>query len=193
MDLTAVPAHPTIVRVTSSTPRLPYRVIFVCMGNICRSPMAEAVLRTKLDRAGLSAQVVVDSAGTGSWHVGDPADQRTRAALSARGYPEEHLARVFDRQWFGERDLVIALDLDNQRTLRRMAPDRAQADAVRLLREFDPDADGLEVPDPYYGGTADFALALDQVEAACDGLVDHLRTTVRPAAPASAPCGATPA
>lgn len=158
---------------TSSIPR-PYRVIFVCMGNICRSPMAEAILRAKLDDAGLGDAVVVDSAGTGAWHVGDPADRRSRQALAQRGYPDGHIARVFDPQWFGERDLVVALDLDNQRALRRMAPDRDRAHAVRLLREFDPDADSLEVPDPYYGGTADFAVVMDQVEAACDGLVAYV-------------------
>jgi len=158
----------------TNPPSRPYRVIFVCMGNICRSPMAEAVLRAKLTDAGLGDSVIVDSAGTGAWHVGDPADRRTRQALARRGYADGHTARVFDPQWFVERDLVIALDLDNQRALRRMAPDRASAADVRLLREFDADADSLEVPDPYYGGAADFDLALDQVETACDGLVDHL-------------------
>ena len=153
----------------------PYRVLFVCMGNICRSPRAESVLRAKLSEAGLSDSVVVDSAGTGSWHVGEPADRRTREALARRGYPDAHVARVFDPQWFSERDLVVALDLDNQRALRRMAPDRATGARVRLLREFDPEADSLEVPDPYYGGTADFDVALDQVEAACDGLVGYVR------------------
>jgi protein-tyrosine phosphatase len=155
-----------------------YRVLFVCMGNICRSPMAESVLRTKLTEAGLSDCVVVDSAGTGSWHVGEPADRRTRQALQRRGYPDAHVARVFEPGWFDERDLVVALDLDNRRALQRMAPNRDSANAVRLLREFDPDADSLEVPDPYYGGTGDFDVALDQVEAACDGLVDHLRVVV---------------
>ena len=166
----------------TSSPARPYRVIFVCMGNICRSPMAESVLRHKLGDAGLADSVLVDSAGTGAWHVGDPADRRTREALARRGYADGHLARVFDAQWFHERDLVIALDLDNQRALRRMAPDRSSAAAVRLLREFDPDAESLEVPDPYYGGRADFDLALDQVEAACDGLVAHLRAQL-PASP----------
>ncbi len=176
MDLISIPTPRTISRVTPSDP--PYRVIFVCMGNICRSPMAQAVLRQKLADAQMSDAVVVDSAGTGAWHVGDPADRRTRQALARRGYPDGHVARVFDPQWFAERDLVIALDLDNQRALRRMAPDRPSADAVRLLREFDPDADSLEVPDPYYGGAPDFDVALDQVETACDGLVDHLREVV---------------
>jgi protein-tyrosine phosphatase len=156
----------------------PYRVLFVCMGNICRSPMAESVLRTKLAEAGLADCVAVDSAGTGRWHVGEPADRRTRQALQRRGYPETHVARVFEPAWFDERDLVVALDLDNHRTLRRMAPSRTAADAIRLLREFDPEADSLEVPDPYYGGVDDFDLALDQVEAACDGLVNHLRVVV---------------
>jgi len=140
--------------------------------------MAEAVLRAKLAEAGLSDCIDVDSAGTGRWHVGEPADRRTRQALLRRGYPDDHVARVFEPQWFDERDLVVALDLDNRRTLRRMAPNRDAAEAIRLLSEFDPDADSLEVPDPYYGGAGDFDLALDQVEAACDGLVDHLRVVV---------------
>lgn len=157
-----------------------YRVCFVCSGNICRSPVAEAVLRHRLAAAGLDRLVEVDSAGTGGWHVGQDADARALESLTRRGYGLEHVARQFDRSWFAERDLVLALDRGHLRELLRMAPDEEAADKVRLLRSFDPALDdapesALDVPDPYYGGREGFDLVLDQVEAAVAGLVDHLR------------------
>ncbi len=158
-----------------------YRVIFVCMGNICRSPMAEVVLRHQLTGRGLANLVTVDSAGTGGWHVGDPADRRARAALERRGYTSAHSARQFDPVWFADHDLVLALDDENLRDLKRLAPTRDQAAAVRRLREFDPDAEAVDVPDPYYGGAAGFDEVLDQIEAACAGLVDHLADTLNAA------------
>lgn len=152
-------------------------VIFVCMGNICRSPMAASVLRHELQAAGL-ANVTVSSAGTGNWHVGDPADRRAQVALSRRGYQTEHAAQQFEPPWFHDYDLVVAMDRDNLRELRRLAPTRADADTVRLMREFDPDAESIDVPDPYYGASTDFELVLDQLEPACRGLAAHLRETV---------------
>lgn len=156
-------------------------VIFVCMGNICRSPMAASVTRSELERVGLT-HVRVSSAGTGGWHVGDPADRRARAALTRRGYADDHAAQQFEPAWFNEYDLVVAMDRDNQRDLRRLAPTRAHADTVRLIREFDPDAESVDVPDPYYGASTDFDLVLDQLEPACRGLVTHLQgaTSVGP-------------
>ncbi len=140
-----------------STMPKPYRVCLVCLGNICRSPMAEAVLRAKLRAANLDDAVVVDSAGTGDWHVGHGADARARAALASRGYPNEHVARQFAAAWFADHDLILAMDEANLRELRRLAPDQQTADRVRLLRSYDPKATGdLDVPDPYYGGTDGF-------------------------------------
>lgn len=154
-------------------------VIFVCLGNICRSPMAALVLAQQLSDAGLGTFDVA-SAGTGSWHVGDPADRRAQAALARRGYPTEHTARQFRPEWFDAYDLVVAMDRDNQRDLRRLAPTRAQGDAVRLMLEFDPAAESLDVPDPYYGGAAEFDVVLTQLEAACRGLVGHLAVASLP-------------
>jgi protein-tyrosine phosphatase len=151
-----------------------YRVIFVCMGNICRSPMAELVFRQQLAQAGLADLVLVDSAGTGDWHVGDPADRRARAALERRGYPTDHAAKQFEPAWFAERELVIALDRDNLRELKRLAPTREDAESVRLLREFDAAAESVDVPDPYYGDAAGFDDVLDQIELSCAGLLQHL-------------------
>jgi protein-tyrosine phosphatase len=149
-------------------------VVFVCMGNICRSPMAESVLRHELEQAGLD-HVSVHSAGTGSWHVGDPMDRRAKAALERRGYGTEHTARQFESSWFDQYHLVVALDRDNQRDLRKLAPTRRHDDNVRLLLEFDPDAETLDVPDPYYGAAADFDEVLRQIEQACQGLVIQLQ------------------
>jgi protein-tyrosine phosphatase len=154
-----------------------YRVCFVCSGNICRSPTAEAVLRRRLAEAGLAGEVEVDSAGLGDWHVGQAADVRSMAVLRARGYPAwPHAAKQFEAADFAARDLVIALDSGHERGLRALAPDAEARDKVRLLRSYDPAAGrDLDVADPYYGGPDGFERVLDQVEAACAGLVDELR------------------
>jgi protein-tyrosine phosphatase len=144
------------------------------MGNICRSPTAEAVLRRRFADAGLGAEVEVDSAGTGGWHVGADADARSRAVFEARGYSLTHGARKFDRSWFEHLDLVLAMDADNLADLRRLAPDDDARSAVRLFRSFDPAAVAageLDVPDPYYGGATGFTDVLDLIEAAADGVV----------------------
>ena len=156
---------------------MPFRVCFVCSGNICRSPTAEAVLRRQLAEAGLAERVEVDSAGIGDWHVGRGADHRAAVALRQRGYPAwEHRARQFQPSDFGDRDLVVALDAGHERILRRLAPTAADRAKVRLLRSYDPAADGqLDVPDPYYGGPDGFERVLDLVEAACRGLVADVR------------------
>ena len=156
-----------------------FRVCMVCLGNICRSPMAAAVLRAKLAEAGLADRVVVESAGTGDWHVGDCADPRARATLRAAGYDDQHTARQFATTFYGDYDLVIAMDANNLRDLRRIAPASEIGDRVRMLRSYDPSAqDDLDVPDPYYGDDDGFQLVLAQVERACEGLVAELRASL---------------
>ncbi len=164
---------------------LPLRVCFVCTGNICRSPMADVVLRAMAartalgDGTALGNHLVVDSAGTGNWHAGEPMDPRAAAALAAAGYADHgHRARAFEAAWFGERDLVVAMARTHQQTLAGLARHRAggghRAELV-LLRPFDPRAGGsVDVPDPYYGDAAHFDECLAMIEAGCRGLVDDL-------------------
>jgi protein-tyrosine phosphatase len=155
------------------------RVLFVCMGNICRSPTAEGVMRGLVAEAGLSDRIAIDSAGTGGWHAGAAPDARATSAAAGRGIRLTGAARQVRLADFDDFDLLVALDADNARDLRRLAPDDASAAKVRLLREFDRAAgDDLDVPDPYYGASDGFGHVLDLVEAACRGLLDELRERV---------------
>jgi len=145
-------------------------VVFVCSGNICRSPIAEKVFAAELERAGLAEGVRVSSAGTGGWHVGDPADDRAAAVLRAAGYPSDHRARQVDAEALGA-DLIVALDDTHRRALCDVGVSR-----VRLLRSFDPTApEGAEVPDPYYGGDDGFDEVLAMIQAAVPGMLDWVR------------------
>ena len=158
-------------------PRL--RVLMVCMGNICRSPTAEAVLRHRLERAGLTADVWVDSAGTHAYHVGNPPDERSQEAGARRGYSLASLrARKVAQSDYAAFDLLLAMDWDNLGLLEESCPTDLRR-RLRRLTEFipvdHPLAGAPVVPDPYYGGPAGFEHVLDLIEASCDGLVEHLR------------------
>lgn len=150
------------------------------MGNICRSPTAEAVMRHLVEARGLSAEIHIESAGTGDWHVGDASDARARAAGLLRGYKLDGRAQQFRRHFFDRFDYVLAADQENLHTLDRLAPDAEARNKIRLLRSFDPAAPpGAEVPDPYYGSPDGFDEVLDLCEAACRGLLDHLERDLR--------------
>lgn len=154
----------------------PIRLCFVCLGNICRSPAAMAVMASLVAADGLSDAITVDSAGTGSWHLGDVPDHRTRAEARRRGIPLEHFGRQFVPADFARFDLVLAMDGSNVSDLGALALSGEARAKIRLLRSFDPSANGaLEVPDPYYGGPEDFAEVFDLVDAACRGLLASLR------------------
>ena len=165
---------------------MPYRITVVCLGNICRSPIGEAVLRQRLAAAGLSDRVAVDSAGTGDWHIGHPADPRSLAVLDAHGYDHDHVARQIAPHWMDGIDLLLAMDTANYRDLARMLPDGADRPELRMMRAFDPALAGcpepsadLDVPDPYYGGPEGFDEVLHMIEQAADGLVGDLLVTDR--------------
>jgi protein-tyrosine phosphatase len=157
------------------------RILFVCLGNICRSPTAEAVLRALAAREAPELSVEVDSAGTAGYHLGEPPDPRTCAAAARRGYDMRALrARIVEPGDFERFDLILAMDEENLRVLRRRAPTVAH-ERLRLFLEFAPAGAPQEVPDPYYGGPNGFEEVLDLAEAAARGLLDHLRQRARAA------------
>jgi len=189
-------------------PGPPYRVCLVCLGNICRSPMAETVLRAELASAGLDGLVVVDSAGTGDWHVGDGMDPGARAALATRGHDgSAHRARQFQPSWLSRRDLILAMDRRNLADLQRMAQG-GDADRIRLfsevggLTETSEGSGGLgpaaaggqasrvvppggsggggDIPDPWGGGPDEFGRVLDLLGAAAPVIAGRLAQLLRP-------------
>jgi protein-tyrosine phosphatase len=163
----------------------PVRVVFVCSGNICRSPTAEVVLTSLARASGRSELVRVSSAGTGGWHVGGDMDPRSRQTLVDAGYGwPRHRARQFTAADFADQDVVVALDSGHYAELRDLAEDAddpaAARDAIVLLRDFDPDAtDDHDVADPYYGGSGGFTDVLGQVERSCAALLDAIDDNAR--------------
>jgi protein-tyrosine phosphatase len=152
------------------------RICFVCLGNICRSPTAEGVMRHLAKAAGVDEALHIDSAGTAAYHVGEEPDARTVSAARARGIHLRHRAQAFRADDFDRFDHVLAMDRSNLSTLQRMAPSREAKEKLALLRSWDPTAqEGAEVPDPYYGGDDGFEEVLDIAERACAGLLAHLR------------------
>lgn len=162
-----------------------FRITVVCLGNICRSPMGEVVLQERVATAGLADVVRVDSAGTGDWHLGHPADPRAHAALVDAGYEVEHVSRQITPDWMSDIDLLLAMDEANYRDLAVMLdatglPSDTRS-PLRMFRSFDPALahltephPDLSVPDPYYGGQDGFLATLDMIEKAADGIVDGL-------------------
>lgn len=162
------------------------RILFVCMGNICRSPTAEATMRELVAEAGLEHEIEVDSAGTGSWHVGESPDERATQAAAARGIALTGAARQVTQRDFSDFDFLVAMDRSNLGVLWELAPSEAARSKARLLREFEPGRDGaargrgLDVPDPYYGGAGGFEEVLDIVDAGCRGLLAQVREGALP-------------
>jgi protein-tyrosine phosphatase len=155
-------------------------VLFVCMGNLCRSPMAEGVFRQHVAQAGLDGLIVIDSAGTHDYHIGDPPDPRAQRAAGRRGYDLSALrGRQVSPADFAEFDYVLAMDEMNLRALKRLCPTR-HVHKLRLLMEFGASAALREVPDPYYGDEQSFELVLDLAEQASQGLLEYLRKLLKP-------------
>jgi protein-tyrosine phosphatase len=155
----------------------PFRIALVCLGNICRSPMAQVVLEKRVEQAGLDDLVEVDSAGTGDWHVGEPMDKRAAATLTDAGYDAtRHVAQTFSADWFAEHDLVLVMDASNHADVVDLAPTVEAHGQVRMFREFDPEASegDDEVPDPWYGGAEGFTEVLAMVERTADEIVAQL-------------------
>jgi protein-tyrosine phosphatase len=152
-------------------------VLFVCLGNICRSPLAEGLFRSQVDAAGLTEHFDIDSAGTSSYHAGDPPDPRTSSVARARGVELAGQSRQLKFADLERFDYVLVMDEENHSAVKRLAREKAPRASIHRLREFDPESNGdLDVPDPYYGGERGFENVHDMVERATRALLEHLRT-----------------
>jgi len=157
------------------------RVTAVCLGNICRSPIAEAVLRDRIERAGLSDLVIVDSAGTGDWHLGHDADPRTQAILTQKGYSLTHSARQITSSWIKELDIILVMDESNYTNVQTLIRESGREPELYMMRSFDPELTHLgelhpelNVPDPYLDQEDGFAVVLEMIERAADAFVAGL-------------------
>ncbi len=148
------------------------KVLFVCLGNICRSPMAETIFRDRVEKAGLT-HFEIDSAGTGNWHVGELADPRMRKHAGLRGYTITSIARAVADSDFSEFDKIIAMDDDNVKNLKRRCPDE-YLHKISKMTDYARNCQYSEVPDPYYGGEKGFETVIDLLENATEGLLEHL-------------------
>jgi protein-tyrosine phosphatase len=157
------------------------KILFVCLGNICRSPSAEGVMRKLVTEAGLDGpptRIELDSAGMGPWHVGEPPDPRATEAARARGIVLEGQGRQVEVEDFERFDLIVAMDRSNERALIQLAPGESARKKIHLMREFDPanmGGEDLDVPDPYYEGSRGFETVLDLLQSACAGLLERVR------------------
>ena len=159
----------------------PYRITVICLGNICRSPIGEAVLRDRIATAGLAGEVAVDSAGTGDWHIGQGANVKSITTLNEYGYALDHTARQITPSWFANIDLALVMDTSNYADVAALIQTSGAHVELRMMRAFDPALRGitepdpaLDVPDPYHGTMEDFVTVLRMIEAAAAGLVSEL-------------------
>lgn len=154
---------------------MPYKLLFVCLGNICRSPAAENIMKHLVAQAGLSDQIICDSAGTSSYHIGSPPDRRMTAAANQQGIAMTGSARQFSKADLEEFDLILAMDRDNYAGICYLDPTGKYQDKVKLMGDFCTRHSLREVPDPYYGGTEGFNLVIDLLMDACEGLLEHVK------------------
>lgn len=151
-----------------------YKLLFVCLGNICRSPSAENIMKHLVNQAGLSKEIICDSAGTSSYHVGSPPDRRMSAAAKLKGIQLVGEARQFQRSDFEKFDLILAMDKENYRDILAIDRSRQYQDKVKLMCDFCTRHDLKEVPDPYYGGPEGFNQVIDLLLDACEGLLNYV-------------------
>ena len=155
------------------------QLLFVCLGNICRSPSAENIMNHLIEQAGLSESIICDSAGTGGYHIGAPPDRRMTAAALRRGIKLKGRARQFQKSDFEEFDLILAMDRENYRDILYLDPAGKYREKVRLMCDFAKHHSEREVPDPYYGGQEGFDQVIDLLLDACDGLLQHVVKTYK--------------
>jgi len=161
---------------------MPYKLLFVCLGNICRSPSAENIMNHLIEQAGLEHEIICDSAGTSSYHIGSAPDRRMTVAAKQRGIALKGQARQFEKSDFEAFDLILAMDQENYQNILALDPTGKYRDRVRLMCDFCTHSSEREVPDPYYGGPEGFNHVIDLLLEACGGLLQHIVTTQRLAA-----------
>ncbi len=157
----------------------PYRLLFVCLGNICRSPSAEGIMNHLIQQRSLSGQITCDSAGTSSYHIGSSPDRRMSAAAVQQGITLSGAARQFEPADFEAFDLILAMDGDNYRNILALDRSGAYAHKVKLICQFCRHFKDREVPDPYYGGESGFKYVIDLLRDACEGLLEQVEPQVR--------------
>ena len=151
------------------------KILFVCTGNICRSPSAEAVFKGMIKKKGLEGRFIVDSAGTSGWHAGEPADRRMQQHASKRGYSLTSISRRFDQKAdFDRFDLIIGMDDDHISVLKSLARNETDLVRIKKMTDFSKEWSYTEIPDPYYGGEEGFELVLDLLEDSCEGLIEKI-------------------
>jgi protein-tyrosine phosphatase len=153
------------------------KLLFVCLGNICRSPAAENIMNHLVDKAGVSSQIQCDSAGTANYHTGNPPDRRMQAAAATRKIPMKGSARQFTKADFNAFDLILAMDRENYHNIIALDPQGQYRDKVKLMCNFATQHSDKDVPDPYYGGAEGFDYVIDLLTDACGGLLSQLRST----------------
>jgi protein-tyrosine phosphatase len=155
------------------------KVCFVCLGNICRSPLAQGVFEGLVENEGLQGQIIISSAGVGNWHIGNPPDSRMQQTAQKHGISLNSRARQFQDTDFEDIDLVLAMDHSNLNALQKMRPEVELKDKLFLFRSFDPNSNNnLEVPDPYYGGDQGFEMVYQIVERTCPKILEYLKTKI---------------
>lgn len=157
----------------------PYKIVFVCLGNICRSPTAEGVMQHLVNERGLQPYFYIDSAGTSAYHIGEPANSKAQKVANERGFELKSRARRFEAEDLDEFDLILAMDRENYENILALDINGDYSDKVKMMREFDPKADNdAEVPDPYYGGMDGFNNVFDIVQRSCENLLNELEERI---------------
>jgi protein-tyrosine phosphatase len=157
----------------------PYKIVFVCLGNICRSPTAEGVMQHLVNERGLQPYFYIDSAGTSAYHIGEPANSKSQKVANERGVELKSRARRFEADDLNEFDLILAMDQENHQNILALDGNGSYSDKVKLMREFDPQTgNNAEVPDPYYGGMDGFNDVFEILYRSCDKLLSHLEKRI---------------
>ncbi len=156
----------------------PYKICFVCLGNICRSPTAEGIFQHLVNERGLQPYFDIDSAGTSAYHIGEPANSKSQWIASQHGVSLNSRARRFEKDDLDEYNLILAMDHENLRALRRLDGTNDHSGKIKLMREFDPQPDDKEVPDPYYGGMNGFQRVFDVLKRSSEALLDELEEQI---------------